>query len=382
MEAFSIFNKGGFVMYPLLLMSLAAVAFSVERFLAFRQFGQAAPPGFLEELINLVRAHRGGDALRHAEGVSGPVAACAAAVLRHRNEAIEDIEREVNVTIEDYFVRLERFLPWLDTFTTLSPLLGLLGTILGMVRVFQEFKSASMVSGVGGGTDSLLAGVGESLYATAFGIAIAIFCFFCYNSFAAMQRSISVESQQAATKLTALLHDLRIRAEGYNATEEEMYGKRTERRASGGRPMKKTKVEIIPMIDTMFFLLVFFILTSIGLIKPEGAVKLPDASTGERKKPANVIIAILPDESVKVGKRAIKAGDDISTVLRSEIQDQLGSITPEELVKATVTIQADKRVPSKTVVSTLNAIAAAGVGQVTIATGNVGGSSPTAPPAQ
>jgi len=136
---------------------------------------------------------------------------------------------------------------------------------------------------------------------------------------------------------------------------------------------KKTKVEIIPMIDTMFFLLVFFILTSIGLIKPEGSVKLPEAATGEKKKPANVVIAILPDQSVKVGTRAIKPGDDISTVLKDEITNQIGSLDNlDMLVKSTVTIQADKTVPSKTVVAALNAVAQAGVGQVTIATGKIG----------
>jgi len=79
MEAFSIFNKGGFVMYPLLFMSLAAVAFSVERFLAFRQFGMGAPDGFLEEMINLIRSGRAGDALRRADENSGPVAAACGA---------------------------------------------------------------------------------------------------------------------------------------------------------------------------------------------------------------------------------------------------------------------------------------------------------------
>ncbi|MDX1935017.1 MAG: MotA/TolQ/ExbB proton channel family protein [Capsulimonadales bacterium] len=373
MEAFSIFQKGGFVMYPLLLMSLAAVAFSVERFLAFRQFGSGSPEGFLDEMVNLVRNGRAGDALRRAEQVPGPVAAAAVAVLRHRNAAIEDVEREVAVTIEDYFVRLERFLPWLDTFTTLSPLLGLLGTILGMVQVFQEFRSAN-AEGSGGATDSLLAGVGEALYATAFGIAIAIFCFFAYNSFAAAQRAVAIESQQMATKLIALLHDMRLRQEGYQATQEEMLGKRKQRRASSGRALKKTKVEIIPMIDTMFFLLVFFILTSVGLIKPEGNVKLPDAATGERKKPAQVVIAILPDESVKVNKKLLRPGDNIATVLQEEIAGQLGTVTPEDLVKATITIQADKGVSSKTVVSAINEIATAGVGTVTIATGNAAGS--------
>ena len=377
MDAFSIFNKGGYVMYPLLLMSLAAVAFSVERFLAFRQFGMGAPEGFTDELIRLVKSGRGGDALRRAEEVPGPVGAAAIAVLRHRNQEIVDIEREVSVAIEDYFVRLERFLPWLDTFTTLSPLLGLLGTILGMVRVFQEFKGAN-AEGSGGATDGLLAGVGESLYATAFGIAIAIFCFFAYNSFAAAQRTVAIEAQQIATKLTSILHEMHVRREGYQASDAELYGNLQDRKAKGARPMKKTKVEIIPMIDTMFFLLVFFILTSVGLIKPEGRVKLPDAATGERKSPAQVVLAILDDQSVKINKRTIPAGGDITAALNDEITAQMGNATDAVKAATTVTIQADKNVPSEAVVRMLNSIAGSGIGKVTIATSNAssGGAAP------
>src|SRR6185369_13911446 len=106
------------------------------------------------------------------------------------------------VTAEEYLIQLERYLPALDTFTTLSPLLGLLGTILGMVRVFQQFTAAANDEGA---KQKILAGVGEALYATAFGIFIAICCFAVYNYFAARERAISIATQQAATRLIAVL---------------------------------------------------------------------------------------------------------------------------------------------------------------------------------
>lgn len=200
------YKGGGLVMHPLLLMLLSAIYFIINRFQTFAKDG-ATTPGLLDDVVELVKKGKEGDALRRSEEGVGPVAAVLSSILRNRNMPFEDIEREVEVVSETYFITLEKFLPWLDTFTTLSPLLGLLGTILGMVGVFQKFQSAQKA---GQGSSDLLAGVGEALYATAFGIAIAITCFFFYNYFAARQRAVSIETQQAATKLIAVLHDQQV----------------------------------------------------------------------------------------------------------------------------------------------------------------------------
>jgi biopolymer transport protein ExbB/TolQ/biopolymer transport protein ExbD len=378
MEALKIFFAGGPVMYPLLLISLMAVAIAVERFIAYTQFAIAAP-GLVDEVLDLLRKGRGGDALRRAEEVPGPVATAITTVLRNRDVDIEDVEREVEVATEDYFVRLERFLPVLDTFTTLSPLLGLLGTILGMVRVFQQFTAAANDEAA---KATILAGVGEALYATAFGIAIAIFCFAAYNYFAARQRSVSIAAQQATTKLIAYLHGLKAPA---SPTIEELVTRKRLNRADKriGRQLKKTKIEIIPMIDTMFFLLVFFILSSVGIIKLEGLpVNLPEAVSSERQKPAEITISIDANQQMKINNTTVKPGDNVATILQHEIDVQTTHGTAQQKVNAEVVINADRAVPSGVVVQTLNDAASVGVGRVSIATQNLGagGAAPVPPP--
>src|SRR5205814_2144651 len=92
----------------------------------------------------------------------------------------------------------------LDTTTTISPLLGLLGTIIGMVGTFTAIAAQQNR----GNSDAVLAGVGEALYATATGIAIAVICFVAYNYFAARLRTITAETEQAATKLLNVLTEL------------------------------------------------------------------------------------------------------------------------------------------------------------------------------
>jgi biopolymer transport protein ExbB len=199
-------KAGGFVMYPLLLISLVAVVIIVERFLAFSQFGNLAQ-GLLPEVLKQCSASKYDQALALCEGRKGPVAHCMSVVLRHRHQPSREIERLVEETGQDYFIRMERLLPVLDTTTTISPLLGLLGTIVGMIGTFNAISAQQSR----GNSDAVLAGVGEALYATASGILIAVICFMAYNYFTSRLRTITAETEQAATKLMNALTEIHHR---------------------------------------------------------------------------------------------------------------------------------------------------------------------------
>lgn len=195
---------GGVVMVPLLLLSFIAIGVIIERLLAYRQLGGLSP-GLLEETVQNCRAGQYEEAIRICEGGSGPVAACLAVVLKHRHQPTEEIERLVEETGQDYFVPLERLLPVLDTTTTVSPLLGLLGTIVGMIGTFNAIS----VQRTRGNSDAVLSGVGEALYATATGILIAVICFIAYNYFAARLRTLTAGTERAVTKLINVLTELK-----------------------------------------------------------------------------------------------------------------------------------------------------------------------------
>jgi biopolymer transport protein ExbB len=114
---------------------------------------------------------------------------------------VDDVERHVQEVGEPYFIALEQRLPLLDTATTVSPLLGLLGTLFGMIATFRAIAAAKSE----GANDSILAGVGEALYATATGLTIAIVCFIAYNAFSARNRQTVAQTEQAATRLINVL---------------------------------------------------------------------------------------------------------------------------------------------------------------------------------
>lgn len=183
-------------MIPLLLMSVAAVAIIVERWMTYRQDGDLSP-GLTKRVLRLVEEGAIDDAIRACDARPGPVAACLSAVLRSRDHGVAHAERKVQEVGEKYFQRLEKFLPILDTTTTIAPLLGLLGTLFGMIGTFQAIS----VSRSQDSNDQILSGVGEALYATATGLTVAVLCFVAYNYFSARQKTIVGETEQAATSL-------------------------------------------------------------------------------------------------------------------------------------------------------------------------------------
>jgi biopolymer transport protein ExbB len=195
-----LFRAGGFIMWPLLALSLVCGAIIIERLLAFREMGNLAP-GLLARVLALCSEGRADEAQRECEKTPGPVAACLGEVLKRRGQKAEVVERWVEQVGQEYFLRLERGLSILDTTTTISPLLGLLGTILGMIGAFNAISAGSRR----GNADSVLAGVGEALYATAAGIVVAVVCFVAYNAFATRLRAVQAETEMAVTKLMNVL---------------------------------------------------------------------------------------------------------------------------------------------------------------------------------
>ena len=172
----------------------------IERLLSYRTIADDSP-GLLKEVVGLCeprRARTSAQGLRRKAGTSRRM-------LRDGPRAsAPNLSRTSKGTLgggEECFLRLERFLPILDATTTISPLLGLLGTLFGMIGTFQAIAASKSQSQ----NDSILAGVGEALYAPATGLSIAVICFIAYNYFNSRQRAVVSETEQSATKLIDVL---------------------------------------------------------------------------------------------------------------------------------------------------------------------------------
>jgi biopolymer transport protein ExbB len=174
---FEIIYAGGWLMAPIILCSVLALAIIGERFWALRR-RNVIPAGVGQQVEDWAARHeldrRHIDQLRSGSSLGRVLAA--ALVNRHRSrdlikEAVEDTGRHV-------VHELERFLNTLGTIAGISPLLGLLGTVIGMIKVF----SAILVHGVGDASQ-LAGGISEALITTAAGLTVAIPSFFFYRYF-------------------------------------------------------------------------------------------------------------------------------------------------------------------------------------------------------
>lgn len=198
---FELIVAGGWVMVPILGCSVIAVVIVVERFLALRP-ERVVPSRLLSQVWNWV--HEEGitrerlDELR-ASSPLGQILATALANIDHGREVMKD---SVEETATQVIHSLERFVGVLGTVTSIAPLLGLLGTVLGMIEAF----SAIVLHG--SGNAALLAGgISKALITTAAGLIVAIPALVGHRFFERRIDGLVVEMQERAIKLVDALHD-------------------------------------------------------------------------------------------------------------------------------------------------------------------------------
>ncbi len=186
---------GGWMMVPILLGSTFAVAIIIERFWTLRK-SKVTPDG-LSATVEDWAAKQKLDQ-RHIDKLraESPLGRVYAAALNNRMRSRELIKEAVEDTGRHVVHDLERFLNTLGTIAGISPLLGLLGTVIGMIKVF----SAIMVSGVGD-ANVLAGGISEALITTAAGLTVAIPSYFFYRYFRGTVSEYVITMEEKAIKL-------------------------------------------------------------------------------------------------------------------------------------------------------------------------------------
>ena len=195
----SVIQASGWPIWPLLLASILAVAIIIERAWTLRR-KRINPPGLLDSVLEELR--RGASPLELAQRLEGhsPLGRVLAAGLRNygssrevMKEAIEDAGRVVAH-------ELERYLTALGTIAAISPLLGLLGTIVGMIEIFASQSAA------GANPQQLAHGISVALNTTGLGLIIAIPATIFWRHFRAYVESLVIEMEQEAVRLVEVAH--------------------------------------------------------------------------------------------------------------------------------------------------------------------------------
>lgn len=208
-----ILMAGGWPMLPILLCSAVALAIILERFWSLRR-KVVLPPGLGEEVRTWARSPSLDP--NHVEVLreNSPLGELLATALLARNRPREVIKERIEDTARYVIHRLERFLTTLGTIALISPLLGLLGTVFGLISMFF----AVMVSGVGDPL-KMAGGIGEALVCTASGLVVAIPAYAFHRYFRARVSGLVVDMER---EVNALIDEVTTRRESSPGTAQSV----------------------------------------------------------------------------------------------------------------------------------------------------------------
>jgi biopolymer transport protein ExbB len=200
---FAIIQAAGWPIWPLLLASIISLALIIERAITLRET-KIVPPTLLEQVVSVYQRQGVNGEILDKLAKDSPLGAVLSAGLRNHKSSRyvmkEAIEEAGMAVAHD----LERFLTTLGTIATAAPLLGLFGTVIGMIEIFGSQSP--------GGTNpqQLAHGISVALYNTAFGIAISIPSLIMYRHFKNKVDSLVVAMEQQASKLVDIVHGERM----------------------------------------------------------------------------------------------------------------------------------------------------------------------------
>jgi biopolymer transport protein ExbB len=196
---FQFFIKGGPVMWPILASAVVAVAVVGERTFWWLRESSKRDAQKLEQLLAALENGDVTAAKKVSEGSEDPVIRMVHHGLEHIGHRHASLLGALQLAAGHELKRAGRFLTVMDTLVTLAPLLGLLGTVTGLMHAFLNIGSAELsVSAVTGG-------IGEALIATACGLGIAIFALIPFNYFSAKVTQLQFDLETAATNVEVMV---------------------------------------------------------------------------------------------------------------------------------------------------------------------------------
>jgi biopolymer transport protein ExbB len=190
------FDHGGPIMWPILIISITALAVVLERVFWWLGRWMRRDPKRIEKVFTAIEVGDVAEASRLSRDSRDPVLRMMWNGLNHQHASLQGA-LQVAAGIE--IKRAGRFLVVMDTLVTLAPLLGLLGTIVGLMKAFGSLGNEELV------IHAVTGGISEALIATACGLGIAIFALIPFNFFTSRVSNLEFELQTAATNLEVML---------------------------------------------------------------------------------------------------------------------------------------------------------------------------------
>jgi len=199
---FAIVEAAGWPIWFLIFASVVAVGLISERLIYLRS-SKVTPPALLDEVVTELKQRGVSDEMLDKLTRHSPLGCIFAAGLKNIKSTPEIMKESIEEAGRATTHELERFLTTLGTIASISPLLGLFGTVVGMIEIFGAQTAA-------GNSPAILAhGISVALYNTAFGLIVAIPSMIFYRHFRAKADSLTIEMEQQAIKLVEIVHGQR-----------------------------------------------------------------------------------------------------------------------------------------------------------------------------
>ena len=200
LNVLSILGKGGWLIVPIVLCSLIAIAVIIERFLALHR-AKTNTASFMMKLRGALSSGDAEKAIQICHGTKGPIAAVLRAGLERHGKGRDQIREAMENAGNAEVFHLEKYTGILATVAGVAPLIGFLGTVTGMIRAFMEIQA------LGGNVnaDVLAGGIWEAMVTTAAGLTVGIPSLIFYNYFVGRVQRFMFEIETRSGELLDLL---------------------------------------------------------------------------------------------------------------------------------------------------------------------------------
>ncbi len=196
---FTLVEAAGWPIWLLIIASLVAVTLITERALFLRR-KKIVPPTLMDEVVQELKQRGVSQQMLTKLSGGSPLGKVFAAGLKNIKSAPDVMKESIEEAGRGAINDLERFLTTLGTIASISPLLGLFGTVIGMIEIFGSQNA-------GGAAPAELAhGISVALYNTAFGLIVAVPSMIAYRHFRAQVDTLTIEMEQQAIKLVEVVH--------------------------------------------------------------------------------------------------------------------------------------------------------------------------------
>jgi biopolymer transport protein ExbB len=203
----SLIQKGGPVMYLIMILSVISLGIIIERIYSLNR-ARIDSQKFMDDIINSLKHNKIIESIEMCNNTSGPIAHIIKAGILKHDRSRPEIKEAIDEAAQLEIPRMGKHLPILATIAHIAPLLGLLGTVSGMIKAFQVIQNkAATMTPVNPG--DLAGGIWESLLATLAGLLVAIPAYVAYNYLVNQVDSLAYDMERSATDLVNLLSSRR-----------------------------------------------------------------------------------------------------------------------------------------------------------------------------